>query len=148
MIKRGRSLARLLVADQDHLMRWSLEQLLTRAGHAVRTVDSDKAAIAAVKADDYRVAIIEHTEAGDFDALHEIKVHSPETHVIVMTAYATAALERLARDSGAFDFLEKPFQLQLLERVVARAIVTPERRKDREPAAVSVSGRGHVTSGG
>ncbi|HSB80843.1 MAG TPA: response regulator [Candidatus Methylomirabilis sp.] len=123
-------MARLLVAEDDHLMRWSLEKFLTRQGHAVRSVDSGKAAMDAAGLEDYRAVIINHMwEADDFHFVWRIKSRSPQTHVIVLTARTTPQTERLARDTGAFDFLEKPFSLLDLKQAVDRAITTPERRK-------------------
>ena len=122
--------AKLLVAEDDHLMRWSLEKFLTRQGHAVCAVDSGKAALDAAGLEDYRVVIINHMwEADDFHFVWRIKSQTPQTHVIVLTARTTPQTERLARDTGAFDFLEKPFSLLDLKQAVERAITTPERRK-------------------
>lgn len=123
-------MARVLIAEDDHLMRWSLEKLLGREGHAVHSVDSDKAAINAAKVDGYGVAILNHmSETDDFTTLRWIKTLNPKTHVIIITARATSQMERLARNIGAFDFLEKPFQFGVLRQSVDRAIVTPERRR-------------------
>lgn len=126
----GGAMANVLIADDDHLMRWSLEKLLSREGHAVQSVDSDKAAIGAAKTGDYRVAIISHmSEVNDFQTLRWIKTLNPNTHVIVITASVTPHMERVARDVGAFDFFEKPFQFGALKQAVDRAILTPERRR-------------------
>jgi DNA-binding NtrC family response regulator len=123
-------MAKLLVAEDDHLMRWSLEKFLSREGHAVRSVDSGKEAIEESNGEDYRVVIINQMwEADDFHFLLRIKLQNPHTHVIVLTSRATPQMERLARDIGAFDFLEKPFSLLDLKQAVERAIATPERRK-------------------
>lgn len=123
-------MAKVLIAEDDHLMRWSLEKLLNREGHAVLCVDSDKAALGVAKTGDYRVAIINHmSEVADFQTLFWIKTLNPKTHVIVIAATVTPHMEQLARSVGAFDFLEKPFQFVALKQAVDRAIVTPERRK-------------------
>ena len=74
-LKGGAAMAKVLIADDDHLMRWSLEKLLTREGHAVQSVDSDKAAIGAAKVGDYRVAIISHmSEINDFQTRFRVKI--------------------------------------------------------------------------
>ena len=123
-------MAKVLIAEDDHLMRWSLEKLLSREGHAVHSVDSDKAAIGAVKTGEYRVAIINHmSEVADFQTLRWIKTLNPKAHVIVIAANVTPHMEQLARNVGAFDFLEKPFQFVTLKQAMERAIVTPERRR-------------------
>jgi len=124
-------MARLLIAEDDHLMRWSLETSLGRDGHAVHSVDSGEAAIDAAMNGGYQVIITDYALPGPdgLDVLWHIKTRIPQTHVIVITGQATQELEKLARDMGAFDFLEKPFPFAALKGSVERAIATPERRK-------------------
>lgn len=124
-------MAQVLVADDDYLLRWSLEQSLKRDGHDVQAVGSGMPAVEAISAGGYRVAIIDYgtaTPAGPH-FLRWMKARAPQTHVIVMTAEPTPQMERQARDIGAFDFLEKPFRLSAMKHAVDRAIVTPERRR-------------------
>ena len=124
-------MARLLIAEDDHLMRWSLEATLGKDGHTVHAVGSGEAAILAVMNDDYRVVITDYTlpKADGIQVLWRVKARSPQTHVIVITGEAGPELEKLARDMGAFDFFEKPFPLPLLKKAVERALATPEHRK-------------------
>jgi DNA-binding NtrC family response regulator len=124
-------MARLLLAEDDHLMRWSLEKYLSHGGHAVHSVESGDEAIEAAKCDEYRVVITDYALPGS-DGLHvlqSIKARNPKAHVIVITGHAAPQMERLARDIGAFEFFEKPFQLVALKQAVEKALVTPERRK-------------------
>jgi DNA-binding NtrC family response regulator len=123
-------MATLLVADADHLMRWSLDKFLSRQGHTVVTVASDKAAVEAAGAGRYHVAILDYLSAADaFRSVQSIKQQSPTTHVIVLAAEPTRWMIRTARDAGAFDFFEKPFDLSCLADAVARAATAPERRR-------------------
>lgn len=124
-------MARVLVAEDEPLLRWSLEMTLRRDGHAVSSVNSGAAAIEAAGAGGYRVVILDYGTSGPTgpQVLRQIKTRSPEAHVIVITDQAIPRMERLSRDIGAFDFLEKPFQFAALRHAVARAILTPERRK-------------------
>lgn len=124
-------MSKVLVAEDDHLMRWSLEITLGRGGHTVHAVGSGEAAIAAVMSDDYQVVVTDYTlpKADGLQVLWRVKARSPRTHVIVITGEATPELEKLARDMGAFEFLEKPFPLPVLKKAMERALTTPERRK-------------------
>jgi DNA-binding NtrC family response regulator len=112
-------------------MRWSLETALSRDGHAVRSVDSGKAALDAAGSGNYRVVITDYCmeELDGLDLLWLIKTQTPQTHVIVITAHATPQLERFARAIGAFDFFEKPFEFTDLRQAVGKATAAPERRK-------------------
>ncbi len=124
-------MAKVLVAEDDHLMRWSLEITLERNGHTVKAVGSGEAAIAAVMDEDYQVVIADYAlpEADGLQVFWRVKARNPQTHVIVITGEATPELEKLARDMGAFEFLEKPFPLPALKSAVERALATPEHRK-------------------
>jgi DNA-binding NtrC family response regulator len=123
-------MATLLLAESDRLMRWSLETVLTKAGHAVHSVASDRDALEASRTQAYHVAVITDLSASfDFPVLRRLKAQSPATQVIILTPAVGPGLERAARDAGAFDFFEKPFDLTALQRAIARASATPERRK-------------------
>ena len=124
-------MARLLIAEDDHLMRWSLETSLGRDGHAVQSLESGEAAIEAAMKGDYQVVITDYTlpKADGLEVLSRVKARNPQTHVIVITAESTPELEKFARDMGAFDFLEKPFPFPVLKKAVEKALATPERRK-------------------
>jgi two-component system, NtrC family, response regulator AtoC len=124
-------MAKVLIAEDDHLMRWSLETALGRHGHAVHAVGSGEAAIAAVMSDDYQAVVTDYSlpMADGLQVLLRAKMRNPHTHVIVITGDATPELEKLARDMGAFEFLEKPFPLPMLTAALERALATPERRK-------------------
>lgn len=112
-------------------MRWSLAATLSQAGHSVRSVESGKEAVDEARKGEYQVVITDYALIGPdgMQVLSRIKIQVPQTHVIVITAEPTPLMERQARDMGAFDFLEKPFQFPTLRAAVDRALMTPERRK-------------------
>src|SRR5574341_1405650 len=84
---RGSWMTRVLVAEDDTLMRWSLEKFLTQHGHMVHSVGSGHAAIDASKSGEYRVVITDYAMPGSdgFEVLREIKKQVPQTHVIFIT---------------------------------------------------------------
>jgi two-component system, NtrC family, response regulator AtoC len=124
-------MAKVLIAEDDHLMRWSLETTLGRHGHTVHAVGSGDAAVTAVMTDDYQAVITDYAlpKADGLEVLLRAKMRNPHTHVFVITGDATPELEKLARDMGAFEFLEKPFPMPMLTAALDRALATPERRK-------------------
>ena len=124
-------MGKVLVVEGDHLLRWSLEKLLSREGHTVHTVEPAAASIEWLRTGEYRVVIkcYGKVEYDGFQAVRWIKAQNPQTHVIIVAAMATPQNEQLARDTGAFDFFDKPFELAELRQAVERAIGMPERRK-------------------
>ena len=124
-------MGKVLVVEGDHLLQWSLEKVLSRDGHTVHTIEKAAASADGMRTGGYGVVIKDYgtLESDDFRAIRQIKAQNPQTHVIVVAAMATPQSERLARDTGAFDFFDKPFELAELRQAVKRAIGTPERRK-------------------
>lgn len=123
--------ARVLVADDDGLVRWSLSQALSREGYSVTTVESPMRTLEEIARGSVDVVITAHVfpESSGIEVLRKIKTTTPRTHVIMITGYGSPQLERLARDIGAFDYFEKPFDVKAVAGAVARALVTPERRR-------------------
>jgi len=124
-------MAKVLIAEDNRLMRWSLETSLGRDGHVVYSVDSGEAAIEALRDGDFRVVLTDYDlpRLDGLRVLWHVKTNSPQTHVIVITGQASPQLERLARDMGAFEFLEKPIYFLALKEVLDFTLATPERRK-------------------
>jgi CheY-like chemotaxis protein len=57
-----------------------------------------------------------------FELIAQVRARSPKTRVLLMTAYATPVLERLARKGYIDYYLPKPFQLTALEQLVSAAL--------------------------
>jgi len=77
--------------------------------------------------------------ADGFEVLRAVKARSPETEVIMMTAYATVGDAVEAMKQGAYDYLQKPFDPDDASLVVARAL---ERKRLREQASPRREGEG------
>ncbi len=124
-------MAKVLIAEDNRLMRWALETSLGRDGHTVRAVESGEAAIEALRDGDYRVVLTDYQlpKLDGIQVLWHVKTESPQTHVIVIAGQAPPELERLARDIGAFAFFEKPLRFTALKEALDFALATPERRK-------------------
>jgi DNA-binding NtrC family response regulator len=122
---------RILVSDEDGLVRWSLSQALQRNGYEVLAVDSPAQTLQESLRGAVDVVITDSTfrEFNGLDLLRAIKNSVPKTHVIMITAQGGSRLERLARDIGAFDYFEKPFDVKAVASSVGRALATPERRR-------------------
>ncbi len=58
----------------------------------------------------------------DFQVLEYLKAYSPETVVVVMTAYVSAGSVIDALRKGAYDYLSKPFEFDLMKATIARAL--------------------------
>jgi DNA-binding NtrC family response regulator len=123
--------SRILVVDDEPAIGWSLKELLADEGHDVTVAADIPLAVAAAGAE-APDAILLDVRIGNQDgirSLPEIRAAAGPVPVVVMTAFGDLDTAVRAVQAGAFDYLVKPFDLQRVTEVVARALL------DREPAA-------------
>jgi DNA-binding NtrC family response regulator len=117
------TMKKILVVDDDPVSRELLEEVLRKEGLEVHQAESAEAALAILAGDDFPLVLsdIRMKEKSGFDLLREARKLRPHSVIILMTGFGSmeGALDAL-RD-GAFDYISKPFQLDDLRSVVARA---------------------------
>jgi len=126
---------RVLVVDDKENIRKLLARILEESCDVVTAGDGNRA-IALLGAQDFDAIVTDLRMPGadGFEVLRAAKARSPDTEVVMMTAYATVPDAVEAMKQGAFDYLAKPFDPDEASLVVARAL---ERRRLRgRPAAV------------
>jgi DNA-binding NtrC family response regulator len=112
----------LLVEDKSEL-RAMLRKALERAGYAVEEAADGSTAIQKVRARRYLLVLtdLKLPGASGLDVLHESKQADPTTPVILLTAFGSIEEAVTAMKDGAFDFLQKPVDLEHLRLLVQRA---------------------------
>jgi len=117
---------KVLVVDDQRNMRATTAILLRQAGHAVEEAESGAAAVRRVQQEPFDVVLtdLRMPEVDGLEVLRAVREHSPDTQVIVMTAYGTidSAVEAMRR--GAHDYVSKPFKEEELLVRIARAVET------------------------
>jgi DNA-binding NtrC family response regulator len=113
----------LLLDDEVNLCR-SLGRALQRDDVAVDTFSVPADALEALRSKAYTVALVDLMMPGTsgLDVLKQTRLVSPDTMVIIMTAYATIQTAVEAMRAGAFDYLQKPFTNEEARRQVDRAL--------------------------
>lgn len=116
---------RLLVVEDEALLRWAIAETLTGAGHEVvqagdaaaarRAVSDSRSPIDAVLLD-FRLP-----DSDDLTLLADIRRLSPPSAVVMMTAHGTPEMLEGARALGVYDILSKPFDLGTVSAVLAAA---------------------------
>lgn len=118
-------MSRILVVDDEHLIRWSLSHRLEQDGHRVLLADSAAGALDQLSDDiDLVLLDLKLPDVDDLSLLGKIKGQLPDCPVILMTAHGDPDLFREARLGGAFRTLEKPFGLDSLVDLVGEALDT------------------------
>jgi two-component system, NtrC family, response regulator AlgB len=118
-------MAKLLIVDDEKNIRNHLSTFFETCGHQVRAAESAAQALALIADEgnfdlvlsDYRMA-----EMNGLELLQRIKRDHPQLPAILMTAYATVESAVTAMKSGAYDYVTKPFSLDQIQHVVARAL--------------------------
>ena len=117
-------MAKILVVDDDQGMREFLEILLIREGYEVISASGGKEALGLCKKHKFDLAItdLKMPKVDGIDVLKSIKEISPETMVILITAYASGETAVAAMKEGAYDYLEKNFDVDDLKAVIKDAL--------------------------
>jgi len=115
------------IIDDDQSMRWVLDKTLSNNGYQVNAFESGSVALANFKRTepDERPSLIitdvRMPGINGFELLKQIKNISPQTPIIVMTAYTDLDTTVQAFHEGAFEYLPKPFDIDDALELVARA---------------------------
>ena len=128
----------LLVVDDDNGHRFMLEALLGKWGFAVDSAVNGVEAVKAVRERPYD-AVLMDIRMPDMDgitALKGIKAYNPAVPVVIMTAYSAVESAVEALKSGAYDYLIKPLDFDVLkltlERTLEHSRLKSENRELRE----------------
>jgi DNA-binding NtrC family response regulator len=124
--------ARVLVVDDKENILKLFERILGDAYEVTTAADGGRA-ISLVAAHEFDVVLtdLRMPSADGFEVLRAVKARSPDTEVVMMTAYASVHDAVDAMRQGAYDYLQKPFDPDDASLVVARAL---ERKRLRTQA--------------
>ncbi len=117
-------MASILVVDDERSMREFLEILLAKQGHQVATEATVAGALKRLSEADFDLVITDLKLGRDsgMEILEKLKEASPATEVVMVTAFATTENAIQAMKLGAYDYVLKPFKVEELQLVVAKAL--------------------------
>ena len=129
-------MASILIVDDDQAQLTILQRILKREGYTVETVVDSKAALENLEKQMFDLVISDMWMSSRFEGrglLREIKCTDPDLPVLIMTAYAELndAVNLVAHE-GAFYYLEKPIQIDVLKREVKHALQVRGALKEAE----------------
>ena len=116
---------RVLVVEDELLIRWSISETLAHAGHTVIEATDGASAIVALKNDDERIdaVVLDYRlpDSNDLTLLATVRRLLPDSAVVLMTAFGTPDVVNGALDLGAYQVLHKPFEMHDLESLLREA---------------------------
>ncbi len=132
---------RVLVVDDDQLLRQLVTDQLARSGFESAAAASGEEALATLQANDYDVALLDIRMAGmsGLEALREIRQLDDPPEVIMLTADTSLGTGLEAMRYGAYDYLTKPATLDEMEALIRKA--DEKRRLVRQNAGLRAAVR-------
>jgi two-component system response regulator (stage 0 sporulation protein F) len=115
----------ILVDDEPDILI-ILQRLLRglTSGHDVIVANNGAAALEQLALRPARLVITDYNMPGmnGLQLTAAIKARTPETYVVMITAYTTSQLAQRARERGVDQYLPKPFEINMLERIIHDAL--------------------------
>src|SRR5512145_234914 len=108
-------MGRILIADDHDALRRGLVRGLTEAGHEVEEASNGNAAIERLHDSSFDVVLSDLKMGGSdgLDVLRTTRAMHPTTAVILMTAFGSVNTAVEAMKIGAFDYVQKPFEIEV-----------------------------------
>lgn len=115
---------KILVVDDEQSLREVLSIMLKRAGYAVTSAIDGEDAVELLQKEIYDLVItdLRMPKVDGLEVLRAVKSASPETVVLIITAFASADSAVEAMKQGAYDYLTKPFQVDEVQLIIRNAL--------------------------
>ena len=116
----------ILIVDDDEVMQETLADVLTKKGYEIFSVGSGNGALSMVKKNVIDLILLDMRlpDIDGLEVLKKIKEFDTEILVIMMTAYSDVQTAVSAMKSGAYDYINKPFELEELKLLIEKGLET------------------------
>ena len=123
---------KILIVDDELIMRESLAGWLERDGHAVQTAVSGEEALEKVKETQFDIFLVDIKMEGisGLDVLRSVKETDPDADVVMITAYGSIPSAIEAMKDGAYDYMLKPFDPNELGVLIEKIIQHQEQARE------------------
>jgi len=123
---------KILIIDDEKLLRWSLQQALSKEGYTVLSAETGQEGLKIFKDElpDIVLLDINLPDVSGVTVLEQIMEINRDTIVFMITAYSDIPTAVKTVKLGAYDFIEKPFNIEKLNILISKAAETVSLRKD------------------
>jgi DNA-binding NtrC family response regulator len=114
------ALIRILVVDDDKLIRWSLKEILSQEGHEVDAVATATDALTQIENTAYNLIFcdIDIEDENGIEMLKKILIVQPEAKTIILSAHSRNHIEPQLGNLKILSIIEKPFQSEQIRGIV------------------------------
>jgi DNA-binding NtrC family response regulator len=122
----GKHALRLLIVDDEPLVRWSVAETLGETGYDIDEADDAESTVRALldggRPPDVVLLDLRLPDCSDLSLLATVRRLAPTATVVLMTAFPTREIRERALELGAACVLDKPFELDDLDGLIARLL--------------------------
>ncbi|MHA6345823.1 nitrogen assimilation response regulator NtrX [Roseivivax sp. CAU 1761] len=147
----------ILIVDDERDIRELIGDILEDEGYATRLAGNSSEAMAAINAEPPALLILDiwlkDSKMDGIDILKTVKRDNPDIPVVIISGHGNIEIAVAAIKQGAYDFIEKPFNIDQLLVVIRRAMETSRLRREnltlkrRETQAAEMIGESHAFRG-
>ena len=126
--------AKILVIEDESLVRQSYDDMLNFFGYEVESVPNGREGMSRITKNDYDIVVtdLNMPEMNGIDVLKYIKKKKPYIEVIVITGYATLENAIEAMKVGAYDYFAKPIDIEHVRIVLSKCVKQIQSRRENE----------------
>ncbi len=124
----------ILIVDDERDIRELISDILQDEGYATRLAGNSDEAVAAINAEPPALMILDiwlkDSQMDGIDILKKVKRDNPDVPVVIISGHGNIEIAVAAIKQGAYDFIEKPFNIDQLLVVIRRAMETSRLRRE------------------
>ena len=119
-------LIKILVVDDDKLIRWSLKEIFSQEGYVVDAVATAKDALKQAKNITYELIFsdLEISDESGIEMLRKARTFQPDAKIIILSALTKQQIEPKLGSLSIYSIIEKPFKSEQIRTLVKNALVS------------------------
>lgn len=122
----------ILIVEDDNTIRVTVGNFLARQGFDVNVAENGEQALAMLKNETFSLILLDLRlpDMNGLDILAKVRESDDQPLVVIMTAYPEVRTAVAALKAGAYDYINKPFDLEDLQELIRRAVETQRLRRE------------------